>query len=287
MSWQDTENHMVTGGYKPAEVKDPDDEYERDRAYGPEPTGDWKMNQAVQKAESREVATADPTSLVAMLERLAVNPDVDADKMNRILDVQERILAKQAESEFNASMAAAQQEMGPIAADAENKQTKSKYASYFALDKALRPIYTKHGFALSFDEGDSPKPDYVRELCHVSHRGGHTRTYKTDLPADGKGAKGGDVMTKTHATGSAKSYGKRYLLKDIFNVAIGEDDDDGNSAGAVLITEEQVADLEAKIDEVGATKEKFLKVAKVESLHHIRADWYGRAIEWLERYGKE
>ena len=32
----------------------------------------------------------------------------------------------------------------------------------------------------------------------------------------------------THATGSAVSYGQRYLLKMIFNVAVGEDDRDGN-----------------------------------------------------------
>lgn len=54
------------------------------------------------------------------------------------------------------------------------------------------------------------------------------KPYQIDMPADGKGAKGGDVMTKTHATGAAASYGMRYLLKMIFNVAIGEEDRDGN-----------------------------------------------------------
>ena len=53
------------------------------------------------------------------------------------------------------------------------------------------------------------------------------------MPSDGKGAKGGDVMTKTHATGAAMSYGMRYLLKFIFNVAVGEDDTDGNGAQRV------------------------------------------------------
>jgi hypothetical protein len=33
------------------------------------------------------------------------------------------------------------------------------------------------------------------------------------MPGDGKGAKGGDVMTKTHATGAALSYGQRYLAE--------------------------------------------------------------------------
>ena len=49
------------------------------------------------------------------------------------------------------------------------------------------------------------------------------------MPADGKGAKGGEVMTKTHAMGAATAYGMRYLLKMIWNVAVGEDDTDGNS----------------------------------------------------------
>ena len=77
----------------------------------------------------------------------------------------------------------------------------------------------------------------VRVLCYVS-RGGHTRTYQIDMPADGKGAKGGDVMTKTHATGAAASYGMRYLLKMIFNVAVGESDDDGNAASKGIGQEE-------------------------------------------------
>ncbi len=37
-------------------------------------------------------------------------------------------------------------------------------------------------------------------------------------------------MTKTHATGAGMQYGMRYLLKFSFNVAVGEDDDDGNAA---------------------------------------------------------
>jgi hypothetical protein len=57
------------------------------------------------------------------------------------------------------------------------------------------------------------------------------RRYHVDMPADGKGAKGGDVMTKTHATASALTYAKRYLLLQIFALAIGESDDDGNAAG--------------------------------------------------------
>lgn len=171
------------------------------------------------------------SELVLMFERLARDPSVDVDKMERLIAMQERILRYNAESAYHVAMNAAQKEMRPVAADAWNPSTKSKYASYEALDLALRPIYTRHGFSLSFNTADAPLPEYVRVLCKSTHLGGHTEIHVLDMPADGKGAKGGDVMTKTHATGSALSYGQRYLLKMIFNIAVGEEDDDGNAAG--------------------------------------------------------
>lgn len=161
----------------------------------------------------------------------ANDPNVDVDKMERLLAMHERMHARAAEQKFNAAMTKAQAAMGPVSADAVNAQTRSAYATFTQLDRALRPIYTKNGFALSYDTDVSPKENHVRVLCYVSHAAGHMRTYKCDMPADGKGAKGGDVMTKTHAQGSAMTYAQRYMLKLTFNVAIGEEDDDGNRAG--------------------------------------------------------
>lgn len=135
---------------------------------------------------------------------------------------------RDAEIEFNMAMNAVQAEIGRIAPDLNNPQTSTKYASYKALDKVLRPVYTKHGLSLSFSEEDCPKAEHVRIICYVS-KGLHTRIYRKDMPVDNKGIKGNVMMTPTHATGAADSYGKRYLLKDIFNVAIGEDDTDGNA----------------------------------------------------------
>ncbi len=167
-------------------------------------------------------------SLVATIAALAANPQVDVDKLQRLMDMHDRMAQQRSKAMFNEAMSAAQQDMRPVSADANNPQTRSKYASYAALDNALRTIYTKHGFGLSFDTGESGATDVVRVLCYVSQSGGAEKTYHIDMPADGKGAKGGDVMTKTHATGAAMSYGMRYLLKMIFNVAVGEDDRDGN-----------------------------------------------------------
>ncbi len=168
-----------------------------------------------------------PTSLMEVISRAAADPNADAEKMERLLGMYERITARDAETAYDEAMNAAQEEMRPIATDANNPQTKSKYASYGALDRALRPIYTKHGFALSFYQGEGAPEAMVRIACRVS-RAGHKENPYLDMPADGKGAKGGDVMTKTHATGAAITYGRRYLLGMIFNISVGEDLD-GNT----------------------------------------------------------
>ncbi len=238
------------------------------------------MNAVVESKEQPMVESA-AASMVQVIERMASNPAVDVDKLERLLQMQERIVARDAEARFNASMTAAQGEMGRISADATNPETRSKYASYAKLDKVLRPIYVKHGFALSFDEATPATAGNVRVLCHVSHAAGHTRTYTKELPADGKGPKGGAVMTLTHAAGAAMTYAMRYLLKGIFNVAVGEEENDGNGKVA-LITESQVADLKALLTEVKADIPKFLKWAKVASLDQIPAGAFETCVKMAQ-----
>lgn len=216
---------------------------------------------------------SETSAIVHMIERAARDPAVDIDKMRELLAMRKDIMATAAEQHFNDAMAKAQSEMRAVATDANNPQTRSKYASYFALDRAVRPIYTKHGFALSFDTEPSAQANHILIVCYVTCAG-HTRKYKADMPADGKGAKGGDVMTLTHAAGSAMTYGQRYLLKAIFNIAIGGDDD-GNSAGQ---RKEQVNDEAADemretvrglVNEMQMDIDKFLKWAKAPSISDI------------------
>lgn len=242
------------------------------------------MEQAlmVNAPQAAPIVPTETTALLSVIERAATNPAVDMDKLERLLIMHERILAKTAETAFNEAMNAAQAEMGRISTDCENKQTRSLYASYGQLDRHIRPVYARHGFSLSFDSGDAPAPEMVRVLCIVS-KGGFSRTYHLDVPADGKGAKGGDVMTKTHAVGSGVAYGRRYLLAMIFNIAIGDDDDDGNGAGAKdVITSDQVAALQALAIDVKADMPKFLAHLKVERLDQLHANAYRSAVAALE-----
>jgi len=214
----------------------------------------------------------------------ARDPAVDVDKYERLMAMYERTEARAQAQAFADAMNHAQTGMSQISRDATNSQTKSKYATFAALDRDMRPIYTKHGFSLSFDTGDAPE-GFVRIVCRVKHVGGAEDRHHIDIPADGKGAKGNDVMTKTHATMSAVTYGRRALLKMIFNIA--ETDDDGNSASGGTITEEQVARLQQLIMDVDADLPKFLAYLKVERLEDLPAKSFGTAVHALEEWAKK
>lgn len=234
------------------------------------------------------VAPSESAAILSVIERAASNPAVDIDKLERLMQMRNDMAAREAERAFNLAMKGAQREMGVVGADATNPQTRSKYATYAKLDSVLRPIYTKHGFSLSFDEDDSPKTDHIRVVCYVSHEDGHTRTYRKDMPADGKGAKGGDVMTKTHAAGAAASYGARYLLKGIFNIAVGEEDRDGNvpeTGTAGPISGDQLARLRKLIDAFDADEARFAAHMGVGALESLPAAKFAKAEAELNAYG--
>ncbi len=187
-------------------------------------------------------------SPLALMEKALEHGQVE--QLQILQDMHFKQMARDAEIEFNEAMNAIQAEIGRVAPNLTNPQTRSKYASYDKLDAVLRPLYTRHGFSLSFSDDDSPKPDHIRIICYVSHRSGHTRMYRKDMPVVTTGIKGNEMMTQTHATGSADSYAKRYLVKDIFNIAIGEDDNDGNGPA---MTGQEADRLQEWVDSIASS----------------------------------
>jgi hypothetical protein len=234
---------------------------------------------------------SETAAVLAIISRAASDPTVDIEKMKVLMAMRADMRSEDARRAFNIAMSAAQAEMRPIAADATNPQTKSKYASYAALDRALRPIYTGQGFGLSFGTAEGGPAEHVRVTCLVTHANGHERTYQADMPADGKGAKGGDVMTKTHATGAALTYGQRYLLKMIFNIAVGPDDD-GNAASGRgrlppkegKISADQLKELRTLMTNRGVPEQQFLAWAKVETVEDIAADLFASCVNAIYAY---
>jgi hypothetical protein len=213
----------------------------------------------------------------SILDRLMANPELPVERAEQAFQFYLKVEAERARKAYAAAMVACQAEITSVKVNANNSQTHSKYATYEALDKVLRPAYARHGFSISYNTL-SPSPDMLRVVAYVGHADGHEREFAIDMPADGKGAKGGDVMTKTHATGSALSYGKRYLLGAIFNVATSKDDD-GNAATnpTGFVTGEQAEELAKLITATNTDIAKFLEMGGIESLSDMPANQFKAA----------
>lgn len=221
-------------------------------------------------------------AIINVIARAASDPNTDVDKLERLLAMQERVLARDAEQAFNAALLSAQDEIRPIYRNRKNTSTNSTYADLEAVSDAIDPIFRKHGFSSSFGTADCPMEGHYRVTCRLSHIGGHSRDYQADVPADTAGIKGTTNKTATHGFGSALSYGRRYLKLLIADVPTTDDDGRAASSGGP-INAQQFAVINGLCDAVRADKIAFCKYLKVDSLRDLAASDYDDAIHVLKQ----
>ncbi len=164
-----------------------------------------------------------PDPFMQMVERLAANPDVPVDKLERLLAMQERVLDRNAEAAFNAAFAEMQPEIPTIAE--RGKTDKATYARLEDIIEAVRPILGRHGFSLSH-RTEWPDAKTVKVIGILMHREGHSRQSEFLSAADSSGSK-----NAIQGLGSSVAYGRRYTVKDLLNVVTSDEDDDGQRSG--------------------------------------------------------
>lgn len=180
-------------------------------------------------AETRPAVESQPLagSLLNFVAMAMADPNTNIEKLESLLRIQREIVADDARLQFNRAMSQAQGEMQPVVRDATNSQTNSKYARLETIDVAIRPIYTRHGFLLSFNSEPIEGPN-ERIVCEVSHTAGHTKRYQLEAGLDTAGARGNANKTPLHGLASTVSYLRRYLTTMVFNVVLANEDNDGN-----------------------------------------------------------
>ena len=229
----------------------------------------------------KDVVVTQGSSPAEMI-RMAVSGGADLDKLEKLLALQERFEANEARKIFARDFAIAQANILPVVKNKYNQQTKSKYADLSDVIETTQPIYTKEGFSVTFDEGESPLPEHTRILADVIHHAGHTRSYHYDVPLDGKGIQGNANMTKIHGKASSTSYGRRYLMCMIWNIPTS--DNDGNTIAVEVITEKQLHELRDMIIEKGIETKtgKLCAILKVETLETLPAKDFDRAKQLIK-----
>ena len=184
------------------------------------------------------VQAAQPTSLMQAITMAASNPAMDMDKIERLFAMHQKMLAHEAEAQFNDAMARAQRNMVPVFANQTNEHTRSTYADLAAITRSITPLYSAEGLSISFDSNREvlnadgkpigpPPAGWFRTVGIVSHSAGHSRMHHIDLPSDETGVKGNANKTPIQGVVSMTTYGRRCLTCMIFNIAIS--DEDGNA----------------------------------------------------------
>lgn len=198
---------------------------------------DGKAENAVANVSGQQIASRPEQSEVAQmfagLVELAKNPDVDADKMGALADLQLKMLNHKQQEEFNRDKIAALLEMPTIskAGAIKNKAgaVQSRYARFEDIHRAVVPILRRHNLVISFNVGNSGQMVTVQPI--LSHANGYVeKGSEMALPIDTTGSKNG-----TQGAGSAASYGKRHTMKAMLNIIEDGEDNDGQGAGVKYI----------------------------------------------------
>lgn len=248
------------------------------------------------------IVATDP--MMAMIERVVLDPNADISKLERLLDMKERLedrarndAAAAAKRAFFAALAAAQAEIPVVLRTRKNAFAGYTYADLADIETQAMPIIRKHGFAVVARSEAGGEAGMQRVRMQVSHVAGHVEDFADDFPLDAGGKDGKSNKTGVQAKGSTTSYGRRYMLCGFFGIATADDDGQGGrrdprargnqaSAAAPLPTTlsgHQVATLRKLIAESQSEEAKVLAFAKAESIEEIAPADYPRVEGLLKR----
>lgn len=239
--------------------------------------------EALEVREKNGDLTAPNDVSVTDLIRAAIGSGLGPDGIAKLVELQERIQDRQAEREFAQALLAFQNECPVIhknkTAEVVSKRTGGKFSYDFAsldyLAATIRPHLDRHGISYSFDCAIADGIMTVKTI--LRHVGGHREVTSFSAPIDKEA-----LMNESQKVASASSYARRYGLMLALGIATGGEDDDGRKAGTKLLTDDQVATLQALIQETGANQSRFLQFMGVEQIASISIKDYQKAVRSLE-----
>lgn len=209
--------------------------------------------------------------IMSVIERVAMSPDADISKMQALLDMQEKVLNRNARMEYSAAFADMQTELPEVLEKGQGHNI--KYATFEDINAAVKPILSKNGFGISFrvnqDEG---KIKVTGVLCH---RSGHSESTDMVLPADTSGSK-----NAVQAIGSSVSYAKRYVLSALLNISTRGEDDNGAKADKTVTEFQKEAMKDVLMKCTQATQDWFAKTYV--SIEEVPANKFTAVYEKLK-----
>lgn len=220
------------------------------------------MNAPVKTENHLSVQQESPIDkTLSMIERIALDPNSDVAKLEKMIDLQERVMKTQAKQAYDNAMVLAQSEMPPI--DKFKKGHNSNYAPLDHIMSIVFPVLKRNNLFVRWTS-DPRENGSLCVTCICSHVGGHSETSSMDVKEDRGGSKS-DIQ----GMGSAFTYAKRYTLSALLGLVL-TDDTDGARIN-LKVTDAQATMLRNK-----------LKFFKPEALEAFKAK-IGCEVEELPR----
>ncbi len=222
---------------------------------------------------------------VAQLLALAVEKGLGVEGLEKLVALQERVMARQAESAMAAAMAEFQRRCPSIKKTSTARVTTAgggtysyTYAELDEIAQTVNPLLADLGLSYTWDSEMTDTMHTCR--CTLRHAAGHQVTSSFTCPIDTTAK-----MNGTQKAGAALTYARRQSLISVLGLTTTDPDTDGASGGESLgtLSESQVADLEALIQEVGANRARFLAWIKAADVSQIRVADHKRAVDALEK----
>jgi hypothetical protein len=219
------------------------------------------------------------STVLALIDRVALDPGADAEKLERMTAMYEALKAKEAELAYNAAKGRILKKLAGIkilknrsvlnevdsAKPQKGTHEAFKYAPLEEIDKHLRPLLAEEEMDLSYsDEPTAGGGIRIRgRLKHLP--GGYYEDSFMSAPPDTTGGK-----SNVQAVGSTNSYLRRYVACNIFNIVVVGDDDDANG-GTIDETQTRTILALIKRAKVGPKFLKYMKAQSVEEAGSLKA----------------
>jgi len=212
---------------------------------------------------------ADSTNaLIAM----AINADLDIEKLERLMAMKEREENKTAYAAFVVAISQFQADCPTVKKTGtvtdKNGRGLYTYPKFDSIMKTIQPHMEANSLSVRFNSDISE--GQVKICCMVSHSAGHTDESFFSCPIEANMTGGANASQRT---ASANSFAKRYALMNALNIAGSDyDDDDGQILGKApeVITKEQAASIRDDLTAMDADEAYFCNWLKIDALESMQ-----------------
>jgi len=214
-----------------------------------------------------------PDTQPMRLVEMAISQNADIEKLERLMEMQERWDAKQARRAYLDAFAQFQSIVPTI-----TKRKAGHNYSYAPLsDIAAQIKDSLRECGLSYRFEISETGDQMTVSCIVSHRDGHCETTTMTGSPDTSGSK-----NSIQSRGSTATYLQRYSLIGALGLTTADADMDGRIASD-RISDDQAASIKKRLADTESDAAKFCQALAISSVDAMPTSKYAQADKMLSR----